>query len=79
MQDRLATHRKVPTRCQTARLQATQALEGSSKVRAGSLEVYIANTQVQRQRASRACEVSSSPIPFVQPVAEVCLGTEGRV
>jgi hypothetical protein len=43
------------------------------------LEVYIADTQVQRQRASRACEVRSNPIPFVQAAVEACLGTEDRV
>jgi len=61
-QARRATLRQVPPRSRITRTRAIQALEGWSRAGACPWGVYIANTQVQRQRASRACEVRSPPI-----------------
>ena len=78
MADLLATHHKDRTQCQTIRLQATRALEGASRMRTYRLEVYIANTQLQRQRASRACEVREQSNSFCTGGGQVYLGTEDQ-
>jgi hypothetical protein len=76
--DRLATHHKDRTQCQTIRLQATRALEGASRVRAYRWAEYIADMQLQRQRASRACEVREQSNSFCTSCGQVYLGTEDQ-
>jgi hypothetical protein len=78
MADLLATHHKDRIQCQTIRLQATRALEGASRMLTYRLQVYLANTQLQRQRASRACEVREQSNSFCTGGGQVYLGTEDQ-